>query len=75
MRKRDPNRIKRITFLLEEYWKRNPDFRLGQIVSNLSNQSGFSIDIFYIEDDIIENFLLKELGVSDMLINSSNSEE
>ncbi len=73
--KRDPERIKRILFLLEAYWKKNSDLRLAQIISNLSNQAGFSVDLFYFEDSNLEHLLLKELELENMVINSSKSED
>lgn len=41
---RDPNRIPVIIAALGELWQKNPDLRLGQIISNASIQ-------FYTEDD------------------------
>ncbi len=75
MKKRDPARIKRILFLLERYWSENSDLRLSQMISNFSNQAGFSVDPFYFEDDNLEQILIKELGLSDMVINSTKLEE
>ncbi len=56
---RDPKRIDRILDLLNRYWKRNPDLRLGQIIgnftprtSNLAPGSSYSV-----EDDVIEKEL------------------
>ncbi len=73
--KRDPKRIKKILFLLGEYWEKNPDLRLAQIISNLSNQAGFSVDPFYFEDSNLEHLLLKELELENMVINYSKSED
>ena len=75
MKKRDPARIKRIIFLIEKYWINNPDLRLSQMISNFSNQAGFSVDPFYFEDDNLEQVLIKELELSDMVINPTNLEE
>jgi hypothetical protein len=33
---RDPARIRRVLALLEEYWTRYPDLRLGQIIMNFT---------------------------------------
>ena len=33
---RDPSRIRRVLSLLEEYWTRYPDLRLGQIIMNFT---------------------------------------
>jgi uncharacterized protein YihD (DUF1040 family) len=50
---RDPDRIDRILNKLYIAWSRNPDLRLGQLISNLNNTR----DIFFIEDDVIEQEL------------------
>ena len=55
---RDPERIPRIIQKLEAYWRKHPDLRLGQIVENAKTKSGiFSTDVFYVEDDKIEQGL------------------
>ena len=51
---RDPKRIPRIINKLEKYWEDNPDYRLGQLVSNISG--------FYTEDDDLEDYLDEQLG-------------
>jgi len=53
---RDPERIDRILGLIGVTWKRVPDWRLGQLLSNL----GIFIDgrdPFFIEDNDIETIL------------------
>jgi uncharacterized protein YihD (DUF1040 family) len=48
---RDPERIDEVLEELEEYWKENPDLRLGQIIANIAQyRCGFT-DPFYISDD------------------------
>lgn len=51
---RDPNRIPKMLDLLKEFWIRNPDLRLGQLILNLTERSlpvdRFS-EMFYQEDD------------------------
>lgn len=48
---RDPKRIDRMLALLRRVWTQNPDWRLGQLVSN----SAPGLDpIFYVDDDKIE---------------------
>lgn len=54
---RDPNRIDRILKLLGKVWKEVPDWRLGQLVSNLVGNDAY---IFYVEDDKLEE-KLKEI--------------
>lgn len=46
---RDINRIEPIMIELEMYWKKNPDMRLGQIITCLCRDN--SVDLFYLEDD------------------------
>lgn len=53
MRKLD--RIPKIIKELEEFWKQNPDWRLGQVISNLSFEMTGGNDPFYLEDkDLLE---------------------
>ena len=47
---RDPNRIDKILEELRKYWKKVPDWRLGQVMANLSRDCGLSADPFYLED-------------------------
>lgn len=65
---RDPKRIKRILKLIEKLWLRYPDQRLGQLLFNYTRfgtrakgKSGFIRDIFFYEDDDIEEDLKYEL--------------
>lgn len=44
---RDPNRIDVICDLLKEVWKQYPDWRLGQLIFNMTQQH----DVFFIEDE------------------------
>ena len=50
---RDVNRIEIILDKLKIYWLKNPDLRLGQIISNLGCQISGNSDPFYIEDDLM----------------------
>ena len=56
---RDIARIPRTLEILEHYWLKVPDWRLGQLIENLKDFSG-KPDLFYVEDDelikIIEDF-------------------
>lgn len=58
---RDPARIDKILKLLENYWKLNPDLRLGQIVSNMASlhRNWLVKDTFYTEDEVVEEGLIK----------------
>lgn len=55
---RDPNRIDVICDLLRDVWKEFPDWRLGQLIFNLTSR----YDCFYVEDNVLEEALkrLKE---------------
>jgi hypothetical protein len=57
---RDPKRIPRICKKLEGVWKMHPDWRLGQLVSNL--QGPGLHDVFYVEDDYHEDILDQMIG-------------
>jgi uncharacterized protein YihD (DUF1040 family) len=61
---RDPARIDAILSLIEKYWKANPDLRLCQIISNLSRNTSFSVDRFYMEDDLLKVLLEEEISKS-----------
>lgn len=50
---RDPERIDRICDMIRTVWKTVPDWRLGQLIFNLTRE----YDCFYVEDDVIENML------------------
>ena len=56
---RNPERIQEVLKELEEFWKQNPDWRLGQVISNLNYEIMGSNDPFYMQDkDLLE--LLKQ---------------
>lgn len=52
---RDPKRIQVVLNELRILWEKYPDWRLGQLLSNLPLDK----DLFYIEDDEIINVLQK----------------
>lgn len=54
---RDPARIPRVLDKLQTIWSQNPDWRLGQLVSN-SRGLGPQ-DVFYYEDSDLEAALDK----------------
>ena len=57
---RDPKRIKEIVTELEKYWNNHPNWRLGQLMSNLSYELRGDNDSFFIEDDeLLELLKLK----------------
>lgn len=53
---RDPQRIPRVLDLLEKVWAEVPDWRLGQLISNIARDVGWS-DAYYLEDDDLEKEL------------------
>lgn len=54
---RNKYRIPKFCSILEEAWSTVPDWRFGQFIENLKRQFGI-LDMFYIEDDIMEKILL-----------------
>lgn len=58
---RDPKRIDEFMNVLTELWKKFPDWRFGQMITNFFGfvNSETNADIFYIEDDKMLE-LLKE---------------
>lgn len=58
---RDVSRIPRIISVLEDIWRRVPRWRLGQLIENIKAFSGKD-DLFYIEDDEMENILKEIFG-------------
>lgn len=57
---RDPKRIKEIVMELEKYWNNHPNWRLGQLMSNLLYELRGDNDPFFIEDnELLELLKLK----------------
>ena len=54
---RDPKRIYRLLSLLSELWNLVPDWRLGQLIANLSRNVGWD-DPYYVEDEDMEKEIL-----------------
>lgn len=67
---RDPERIERICNLLKEVWKQYPDWRLGQLIFNLTGR----YDCFYVEDNTLEEALKMNLQKDNMKKNLKNME-
>ena len=44
---RDPKRINKVLAAIGEVWEKNPDLRLGQLLSNVYRDPS----LYYIEDD------------------------
>ena len=58
---RDVSRIPRIISVLEDIWRIVPYWRLGQLIENIKAFSGKD-DLFYVEDDEMENILKEIFG-------------
>jgi hypothetical protein len=56
---RDKDRIPRILNKLEEMWENYPDYRLGQLIANLSQEIDNKADPFFLSDDDLEEFIEK----------------
>lgn len=60
---RDINRIDSFCDKIKEYWKRVPDWRFGQLISNVYS-SGYIHNPFYMEEEetleLFENFFKGE---------------
>jgi uncharacterized protein YihD (DUF1040 family) len=63
---RNHKRIDRMTEKLNKLWKCNPDWRLCQLIFNIARNTDtmYSLDVFYVEDDIMEITMNKLLEVS-----------
>jgi len=48
---RNPERIPEVLKELEKFWKQVPDWRLGQVISNLNYEITGNNDPFYLEDE------------------------
>ena len=65
---RDPRRIDEILELIEVFWKKYPDMRLGQIISSAIWFGGWDDkDPFYCEDDLLRD------GLSELINNANPS--
>ena len=54
---RDPKRIIKVLDELENYWNNHPNWRLGQVMSNLSDELLGNNDPFFIEDEMLLELL------------------
>lgn len=52
---RDSKRIEPLLDDIKKLWEENPDLRLGQLLSVLCSMH--SVDIFYVEDDRLQNMI------------------
>ena len=58
---RDPDRIPVILLLVAKLWAKYPDWRLGQLLVNVSDTD----NIFYVEDDRVEKGLRNYLELEE----------
>lgn len=69
---RDPERIEPIIACLRSIWEQVPDWRFGQLLSNLLGamyEEGNKVDPFFMEDDRfidLTNRICKRLGVKEV---------
>ena len=54
---RDPNRIDRVLEAIREAWAKDPDSRLGQLLYNVVRSHSPSLDLFSIEDSVLEKLV------------------
>jgi hypothetical protein len=60
---RNPERITSMLDALRLVWEQNPDWRLGQLISNVvqTRYRGQETDLFFVEDGLMEKALLTQL--------------
>ena len=63
---RDIKRIDKFCWRLAEAWKKVPDWRFGQLMSNILGEyySQTKMDPFFVEDDEFIEFIEKLMGVN-----------
>jgi hypothetical protein len=59
---RDPARIDAIVGLLHALWRKYPEWRLGQLVLNAHAAARSPGEVYFAEDDVLEDGLRKLLG-------------
>ena len=59
---RDIDRIDNLLDNIRELWWRSPDLRLCQLLSSIADKADWnSVDLFYLEDDVLNKQIIKEL--------------
>lgn len=56
---RDPKRIHKYCNEIEKAWTRFPDWRFGQLIANIFGEELKGRDLFFVEDNVSENFFEK----------------
>ena len=59
---RDPDRIDGIIEAVKAEWQQAPDWRLGQLIVNISRAAGME-DPFFLEDDVLMGLLKGDLKI------------
>ena len=59
---RDPERIDKILTKLSIAWKKHPDWRLGQLLTNFMQSP--NMDLFYLEDNELEKLMNNHINLS-----------
>ena len=62
---RDPKRISKFMTTVKDLWRLNPDLRFGQLILNVIQTD--KEDLFYIEDDVLLERLIKFYSGSDQM--------
>jgi uncharacterized protein YihD (DUF1040 family) len=60
---RDPKRIPQILTVVQVYWEKNPDLRLGQLIQNFAMVEGYD-DAYSLEDDALVELILTRMANS-----------
>ena len=58
---RDIKRIDKVLKVLDDNWKKLPDWRLGQLICNMQSAAGD--DFFYVEDDEFADMVEEYVGI------------
>lgn len=61
---RNPNRIKPFLEIIEKCWEQVPDWRFGQLIENLKRRLDVK-DLFYIEDEELEEAIKKVFNIEE----------
>ena len=61
---RDPKRIDAVIEAVRDEWKQVPDWRLGQLIVNISRAAG-KMDPFFLEDDMLLKVIKGETDQED----------
>ena len=55
-------RIDKILDLIEDIWRKHPEWTLGQLLDNSLLHYGV-VDVFYVKDEVMEEALKRELEI------------